>query len=414
MLNVSDRSRLRSLAARQAEIAASEPMRRLYGEWRLHGAFDRAARPMVTVELWTFAEEIIPSMLACRSERAREIESQLLMAVAPHTLFHDDTPVRSYYPVALHERFVPFGLQVRKHVADPSGGAGVGHRFEGYLTDLERDYGKLGKSLFHIDLDATRREMEELDAIFGDILPVRRGGEPIMVAAAEDIIHLIDMQHLYLALLDTPDLVHAMMERLLLDYGLYLDALEQTGLHATANDEALPQGSYCFNARLPGEGTHLTTHDLWGYMDAEEFNDVSPAMYKAFIIDHYIPFARRFGALSFGCCEAIHRVWDGCVENLPNLAKVSVSAWCDQRFMGERLCGRDIVFLRKPTANLLGLSGALEEDAVRAHFDETARAASGCRLEVSQRDVYRVDGGTARVRRYVALIRESLDRCWKP
>jgi hypothetical protein len=358
---------------------------------------------------------VVPPLLRCEGEKARRLEAMLLGNTIPFEIFGDDTPVRGYLPVPLKKRFVPFGLPVRKSEADDSGAAGVGHRFEAYLHDLEEDWHLLGKSAWSFDEAATQAEIDALNELFGDLLPARRSGETLMVGPAEDIIHLIGMEDLYVAMYDAPDRVHEMMDRLLDDYAESLDEMEKRGLILpTAGDEALPQGSYCFTDSLPSAGSGLQTRQVWGYMDAEEMNDVSPEMYRAFITDHYRRIAQRFGALSFGCCEAIHRVWDGGVETLPNLRKVSVSAWCDQRFMGDRLRGRDIVYLRKPTANLLGIGSSLHEDAVRAYFRETAEAASGCRLEIAQRDVYLLNGSPAKVPRYVQLVREALDRHWRP
>ena len=57
--------RLRALAREQAEIAGSDSMKQLYADWARHGRFEKNARPMLTIELWTFADEIIPGMLPC-------------------------------------------------------------------------------------------------------------------------------------------------------------------------------------------------------------------------------------------------------------------------------------------------------------------------------------------------------------
>ena len=48
------------------------------------------------------------------------------------------------------------------------------------------------------------------------------------------------------------------------------------------------------------------------------------------------------------------------------------------------------------------------------HYRETAEAASGCRLEVTQRDVYLLHGNIDKVRRYVELGRAALEKYWKP
>lgn len=406
--------RLRALAREQAEIAGSDSMKQLYADWARHGCFEKNARPMLTIELWTFADEIIPGMLQCETSRARELEALLLSNIIPYQLFGDDTPVRSYIPVPVQKQFVPFGLETRKECSGDSGYVGAGHRFLTYLEDLEEDWHLLSKSKYSIDMQGTRKEIDGINELIGDILPARRSGETLCANVAEDIIHMISMENLYVAMLDTPALVHRMVDMLVQDYDEYFTFLESYGLLPTASDEALPQGSYCFNGTLPAEGEKLKVHQVWGYMDAEEMNDVSPQMYRDFIVEHYKPLTARFGALSYGCCEAIHRFWKDSVETLPNLRKVSVSAWCDVRYMGEQLQHRDIVFLSKPTANLLGVSSRLDEQAVSSYFRETAEAAHGCRLEVTQRDVYLLHGNADKVRRYVELARAALERYWKP
>ena len=78
--------------------------------------------------------------------------------------------------------------------------------------------------------------------------------------------------------------------------------------------------------------------------------------------------------------------------------------------MGERLRGKRVVYLRKPTPNLLGVGDVLDEDEVRRHFSATVEAARGCTLEIAQRDVYRVSKSPEKVRRYVEIIRECLDK----
>ena len=81
--------------------------------------------------------------------------------------------------------------------------------------------------------------------------------------------------------------------------------------------------------------------------------------------------------------------------------------------MGEQLRGRKAVFHRKPSPNFLGLTGTLDEAAIREHFDHTLQAARGCTLEFTQRDVYTVQKDPARVRRYMQLLREEIETHWQ-
>ncbi|MBO4367838.1 MAG: hypothetical protein J5859_03920, partial [Clostridia bacterium] len=179
---------------------------------------------------------------------------------------------------------------------------------------------------------------------------------------------------------------------------------------AAARDEHLAQGSYCFTDDLPAEGEGLPMKQMWLYMDSQETSGVSPKMYREFAIPYYKKISSLFGLLSYGCCEAVHELWDGGLDQFENMRKVSISAWCNQPFMGERLAGRKIVFLRKPSPNFLGVGTTLDEEGVHKHFQETVEAAKGCTLEIACRDVYCNNITPEKVHRYIEIAKEELDK----
>ena len=189
--------------------------------------------------------------------------------------------------------------------------------------------------------------------------------------------------------------------------------LEREGrLRNGTTDQHLCQGTYCYTNRLTSTEGPSRLADMWLYMDSQETSSISPEMYAEFVFPYYKRVMDRFGLVSYGCCEPVHPVWDKCLSTIGTLAKVSISPWCDEAFMGERLRNRRAVYLRKPSPNLLGLAEPLDEDALRAHFRHTAECASGCKLELAQRDVYRVRSAED-VRRYVEIAREALE-AYKP
>lgn len=108
----------------------------------------------------------------------------------------------------------------------------------------------------------------------------------------------------------------------------------------------------------------------------------------------------------------MHTFWDD-IKTLPNLKKVSISPWCDEAFMAERLRGTGIVYLRKPSPNFLGVGAQMDEEAFRDHIRTTIRTARGCNLEIAQRDVYTVNHDMNKVRRYVQIIREVIEEDWQ-
>ena len=172
------------------------------------------------------------------------------------------------------------------------------------------------------------------------------------------------------------------------------------------------QGSGCCTDDLPSGGIS-GPGDVWGFMDSQETVSISPDMYGEFIFPYYKKIAQTFGLLSYGCCEPVSAVWDD-IKTMENLCKVSISPWCDEEFMGRQLRGKNIVYLRKPSPNYLGVGDVMDEEALREHIRKTLQAAAGCELEITQRDVYTIHHDEDKARRFIAIIREEIANHWKP
>ncbi|GHU72590.1 hypothetical protein AGMMS49992_08880 [Clostridia bacterium] len=414
LISARDHQIIRDLAKKQTEFAHSEKMRALYHEWKHVGSFDSSARPMVTVELWTFANELLPQRLRCESEEARKIEGMLLFNIMNHEQFDDDTVVRDHIGIPIQCNFQPFGLEpIVEHAGHNQDG--LGFHFIPLLNDLEEDFHLLGPSRFSIDREASLRSVDELSELFGDILPVRLENNAQGASPMQNVIRLMGMENMYTAMIDAPDRFHQMLSMLTDDYCAFFKLMESENiLMPLTYDQHLNQGTYCFTDDLPAQKDRFTLSDQWLYLDSQETAGISPAMYSEFVTPNYKKVSDMFGLLSYGCCESVHAIWKDGVDQYKNLRKLSISPWCDERVMGDILRGKKIVYLRKPTPNLLGVGTTLDEDAVRAHLKETAIASRGCLLEISQRDVYKIGQGSEKVRRYVQLIRETISEYWHP
>ncbi|MGN1025533.1 MAG: hypothetical protein ACI4P4_03920 [Faecousia sp.] len=410
IISQKDLSRLRSLAWKQVEIARSEKMQRIVRDWQDNCLFRKNARPMVTIELWTFEDEIIPPLMQCEGEAARKLERKLLSNIVNHTLFDDDTIVKDYMPFYYSAPFTPFGLKVNvEHIKSDENS--LGHHFVEQISDLEADFHKLNSSTFSLTPKAeTLQEISLYNELLGDILPGKIEAFSLVAVPTQDVVHIMGMENMFYAMYDYPELFHRMMDMLSDDYIAYFHALSQNGyLGATTSAQRVCQGSYCFTDQLPDKKDAYSSRDIWGYLDSQESSGLSPEMYAEFIFPYYRKIMAQMGRVSYGCCEAVDPIWDNCISQVKNLGKVSISPWCNEEVMGERLRGRDVTYLRKPTPNLIGLTSQLDEDAVRTHFRKTVQAARGCTLEIVQRDVYRICNTPDKVRRYVELIRQECE-----
>lgn len=404
-----DRARLREVARLCAELAASPRNQQLYRDWQAQGASRTAIRPFIRIELNTFAQDVLPQMMQCEGQEARVIEARLLSPVANFTLFEDDTMVPAYYGVTEHASFIPFGLPVKKQETD-----GVGHHFIPYLHELEADDHLLKPSVYSVDKAACDAEMQLAGDLFGDILPVKRISNAAYCTPMQDIVHIMNMDDMYIAMLDEEDRFRAMLDRLVEDYIAFFRQQEsEKALHSAAAMQHLCQGTYCFTNELEDDVPGAALKDCWLFMDSQETAAISPDMFKELVFPYYRKVMDQFGLVSYGCCEPVHAIWDDCLSTVPHLRKVSVSPWCDEAFMGERLRGTGITYLRKPPATLLGMATPeLDENAVLDCFRKTAQASSGCKVELIQRDVYMIGPDPAKVKRYVELARQGMDG-WK-
>lgn len=402
-----DREILRDLARRQLELAASPRNRQNYADWMANGASKtQVTRPLIRIETNTFEHEIMPAMMRCEGEEARRIEHQMLRPIINFTLFEDDTLVPDYFEVADHYQFTPFNLPVKTQQT-----GGLGHHFIPYLYDLEEDDHLLQKSPFAVREDWAQQRVLEAQEIFGDILPVRRISNAAYCTPMQDIVHIMNMDDMYIAMIDDEERFDAMLGRLVDDYIAFFKAQEESGtLHTAARMQHLCQGTYCFTNELTDDVPCAKLKNMWLFMDSQETAGVSPAMYRDLVFPHYKRVMDHFGLISYGCCEATHPIWDDCLSKLPHLRKVSISPWCDEEIMGEKLQGTGVTFLRKPPATILGMdTPTLDEEATLDCFRKTGRAAKGCKLEIIQRDVYTVGSNPEKVRRFVELARIGLE-----
>ncbi|MBS5521819.1 MAG: hypothetical protein KHX56_06045 [Clostridiales bacterium] len=415
MISKKDRNRLRELARRQMENAMKESNQKKIKLWYKHNDL-QGERPMLHLELWTFAQEIIPPLQTCTDPWARAIEYQLYLNFLNQELFDDDKVTLPTYDISYDTWFCLFDIPVLQTFGtDGAGHQTLGQHFEPVIQDLEDDYFKLKESTFGANMEAAIRQKERLEEIFGDLLPVRLKMDALYSVPTQMLVHIMSMETMMYSLYDHPSLFKEMMERIAKDTLKYFDYLEEHHyILPTISGENLGQGTWCFNHTLPKgrPGQALKTTDVWGFMDAQETVGLSPDMFKEFIFPCYQKISERYGLLSYGCCEPVDPVWDSCISKLKNLRKVSISPWCNEEFMSERLKGLPVIYHRKPSPNFLGVGNILDEEGVRAHIRKSLKLARGCSMEITQRDVYTINHDLAKARRYVDIIKEEIENLW--
>ncbi len=409
-----DRQILRELAKKQLFYANQECNLKRREEWYRHNEL-QGERPLIHLEMGTFEQEILPERMRCTGDFARQLERALYCNFLNQELFDDDRVTPDYFAVGYDSYFTLFGLQVKvQGTKDAEGKTSVGHHFVSQIEDLEEDWDKLGETQFGVNPAASLERKAAVEVI-GDILPVRLEGNCLYSVPTQMVVHLMSMETMMFSMYDYPELFKEMMERTADDTLAYYRLLEKEGLILpTTGGGFLGQGSWCYNHTLPdgkAPGSY-TAKDVWGFMDSQETVGISPEMFEEFIFPCYKKISESYGLLSYGCCEPVDPIWENCISRLENLRKVSISPWCNEEYMGERLRGSRVIYHRKPSPNYLGTGTVLDEEAFRAHIRKSLKAAKGCEMEITQRDVYTINRDIPKAKKYVDIIKEEIVNCW--
>lgn len=408
-----ERSYLRTLARRQADLAKLPVMEARQRQWTDLNDGTPHAKPPIIVETWTFDRDFLPEQaFRCASDFGRGVETQLLRNLRNFDLIHDDKVMPDTFDMGWAVEIDEFAVPVPVEMIQDAQGVETGYRWDHPITDLERDFHKLKPATCRVDRDATMQRKAALDDLLGDLLPVRiRTGTFGPTMLTHRAILLMGMEVFFGAMMEMPGMVHRLMAYLRDNALSVMQWAEAEGLlRANSGNQDSFGSSYNFTKQLPAESDEpVKLKDMWGSTNSQESIGVSPAMYHEFCAPYYSAIAEPLGRLYYGCCEPAHPYWKD-IATYPHLSKVSCPKWCDQRFLADAIRGTGIVLSRKPDPNLIGVHPKLDEDAWRSHIRETLEVANGVPVEFLLRDVYTVHGDLAKPRRAVQIAREEITR----
>jgi len=404
-----DREILRRLAAKQLEYAASPRNAEIMKQWEALAQGRREA-PTVRLLFSNFINEVISPRMECEGEEAREIEYTLLSTLVGRELFDDDTPISPTFDLTWDSWASPFGIKNKVTHAKDS----IGFHIDPVVEDLGSEIDKLRGGSFGIDREKTLRRRAFADEMIGDILPTRMVMPSLTGAITNPLVGLMGMENYYFAMYDYPDELHEVMDMATRVYEEYYDFLEREGLLLpTCGISPIAQESFAFNSELPTAQVEKTTQ-CWGFLESQETTAVSVETYGEFVYPYLDRLVKRYGLLSYGCCERVDALWEGYLSKWKNLRKLSVSPFNNEPQIGEYLRGSNVVYYSKPRAEFVTNPGPMDEEALRAYFKMVCESASGCLFEMAQREVGTIFGDFERGRRYVQIARECISEYWKP
>ncbi len=408
-----ERSLLRELAKKQADCAHLPIMEDRTRRWYDHNAC-RGDVPMIIMEHDSFPEDVFT--LVSESPLAREMETVLKSALVPILNTGDDTVTPDTYRFDIPVEIDRYGFQIRRNRALDTSGHNIGFQDEHPISSIKEDFKKLKPATFFYDRVTAERKLDAVSDIISDILPVELENTQHRWSYmfTNELMSLMGMEQWMISMYDEPEQVHRIMEYLYENSRRFIRFQEIEGLLTMNNgNHYIGAGSRGFTRDLqPEPDGRVLSRDIWLNTNSQESSSISPDMYEEFVFPYIRKLAEEAGFLYYGCCEAAHPFWDRCLKTLPNLRKISISAWCDEEYMGDALRGTKIIYSRKPKPNFIGVDPVFQEKAFREHINRTLHAAKGCTLEFIFRDIYTLMGDPLRARRAVQIVREQIDKEW--
>lgn len=378
-----DREILRKLVSEYVIEAKNE---RNLKNAELYRALNRKKmiRPVVLMDEipWNQLAGLDELKLLCEGERERKLEADFRKRLYQWRHFPCDMILPDYFVLGRHISIGSFGIEKQENILEYDQGNNiVSHHYIDQLAD-EEALEKLHAPEIYVDEEADQRDLEWLNGIFGDLLPVklRGNGHPQYYKPWDEISTWRGVEPLLWDLVDRPEYSHAMVEKLLNIQLDLLDRMEQmnllpdvdTYIHCTAGlaDE------------LPGDvkDGRITRKNLWGRGTAQIFATVSPRMTDEFEIEYAKRYFEGFGLVYYGCCEPLDKKLH-VVKKLPNLRKISITPWADAVNAAEQI-GDEYVMAHKPNPAFVAVD-MLDEEAIRNEVKKV--------LEVSKRNNVNVE-----------------------
>ena len=348
-------------------------------------------------------QEILPkASLRSTDNRLRAIEYGFRQTLLKHEI-GDDTPVDPYFAVeAVFDIDPPdmYGVQVARHRPAEAGGAWSYDPPIKSMADLD----KLRLPTYTYNHARTQEELSRADELLGDILPVRLVCPPpwhaTLCSPAAELRGLAEMM---LDLADQPELVHRLMAYL---RDWLLSAMQQvqaTGLLTPNNTGPMtcsdPVGT------VPADGK-VTYRNCWCMANSQEFDQVSPAMWKEFLLNYQKPIFERFGAVCYGCCENLSRKIDG-VLSIPNLRIFVCSAWTNLDTVIEKVGKKHVIMWRQKASDVV-----FPDDVatLRRQLDEGMRKLQGHHVQIVLRELQTLAGHPDRLHVWTKLAIEAAEK----
>jgi hypothetical protein len=398
-----DRDCVRDLAKQVAGIAASDQNKRIIRRWCDVNALRKPDRfPVWCRPVGAWGEILPKESLRCRDDRLRGIEYGFRQILIKHDI-GDDSPVAGHFEVPVVFDVDPantWGVDISRHTTGAAGGAWA---YDPPIKDWS-DLARLRLPKYTYNQAATQEALARADELLGDILPVQLVcRHPLDATLCSPATDLRGMTQLMMDLIESPERVHRLMAFLRHAMLGAMDQVQATGLLTPGS--AWPMLTSEPIGPAPAGGRY-TYKNCWTLANSQEFDQVSPAMWKEFLLDYQMPILERFGAVAYGCCEDLTRKIDG-VLSIPNLRVFVCSAWTNLDTVIEKVGRKHVIMWRQKASDVVFPD---DVNVLARQLDEGMRKLQGLHAQIVLRELQTLAGHPDRLHVWTRLAIEAAEK----
>jgi hypothetical protein len=393
---------IRELARLVAEIAASPENELICRRWRDVNALRQPDRPPVWCRPVGAWDELLPAdSLRCTDPWLRSIERSLRMTLIKNQI-GDDSPVDPDFPVAVVFDCEPanvWGIDAHKISSNYPGGSWA---YDPPLKNPE-DFDRLRLPKITYNEQKTHLALWKAYDLLGDILPIKLVCDaPLSATLGTYAADLRGLGRMMQDMIDEPEIMHRLMAHLRDGVLRAMRQVEEAGVLSANNFGPM----LCSDAvgPEPSDG-RLTYANLWVMADSQEFDQVSPAMWREFCLDYQMPIIQQFGLSAYGCCENLTRKIDG-VLSIPNLRIFVCSAWTDLDTVVERVGTKHVIMWRQKASEVVFTD---DIGKLRRDLDDGLRRLKGCYVQIVLRELQTLAGHPDRLHVWTRLAKEAAE-----
>lgn len=387
MLTQKDKEILRTLAQQYMTYASNPRQKELEALWISHNT-GCGQRPMVLIDQIPWHEMDVDGSLQCEIEDPywRNVECTLRRKCYQAQYMPADMLLPPYIliPRILQDpAFRGFGLPIQEETARTDAANDVVSHAYVRQFETEEDLEKIRPTVLRADREREAAVMEQAKLIFEGIAPVYWQGVSLHAGLWDTISQWQGVEECYYMLLDEPELLHQIMERLT---QYTLDLIRQ------GNEEGLFDVTstlcHCSHTIKQPFGTGMEerpglSQNSWTFGMAQLLTSVSPDVTRTFEIPYMKRIFEQFGDVYYGCCEKLDDRLELLLE-LPHVRKVSCSPWSDPDRFAAAL-PKQMIMSNKPNPALAAVG---DMDTMKQELEKTVSAArrNNLRLEMILKD----------------------------